>query len=365
MSRYRFELAVPDDDTALRQVLARNPLPGRTVLGIRREPNFFAAAEVEGSFVQVIACRDLETGAIIGIATRSIRDRYHDGVVMPVGYLGSLRIDPEHRGIGLVARGFRFLRELDEDGRAGIYLTSLAKGNTTAARTLLGGRAGLPEYRRIATWISHAVPLFRCRVGHGTVHVQQARADDLPEIIRFLNTVGRQRDFFPVVRDSDFERGGSFRGLRMSDMHLAIRRGKIIGTFALWEQTPFRQIVIEHYPKLLRWLRPFINAAHHVQGLPGLPRTGEVLPCVFGSLFVVAEENAAVAQALVAAASRAYAGPAAVALVGYDARSSLGATLPRSLGGTYETAIHLVSWNQETRRTWDAGRTIHLEEGCL
>jgi hypothetical protein len=151
----------------------------------------------------------------------------------------------------------------------------------------------------------------------------------------------------------------------VADVQLAVRRGKIVGTFSLWNQTPFRQIVVERYPTTLRWLRPFINGAHRVRGLPGLPPSGEVLPCVLGSLFVVAEEDGAVAQSLLAAAARAYAGPAAMALIGHDARSSLGASLPRGLGGTYETAIHLVTWNEGTLRRCAADRPIHLEEGCL
>lgn len=364
-SRYRFELAGPGDDAALRAVLARNPLPGQVRLGFRREPSFFAAAEVEGEFHQTIICRDLATGGIVGLGTRSIRDRHHLGSVLPIGYLGSLRLDRDHRGIGLVARGFRFLRELDGDGRAAVYVTSLAIGNETASRTLLGGRAGLPVYRRIATWLTRGLPLARCRGYDRGFGVRPARPEDLPDIVRFLNAVGRRRDLFAAVAERDFEEGGTFRGLRVEDIHMAVQGGRIVGTFALWDQTAFRQIVVENHPWRLRWLRPILDCAAFFRGLPRLPRPGTPLRCGFGSLFVVEDDRADVARALVAAAARSHADTATVALLGFDARCPLAAAFPRGLGGTYETAIHLVSWNERLLGEWNADHAIHLEQGCL
>ena len=365
MSRYRFELAGPADDAAVRQLLARNPLPGSVELGFRREPSFAAAAEVEGGFRQTIICRELSSGMVVGVGTRSIRDRHHGGRVLPIAYLGSLRLDRDHRGGGLVARGFRFLRELDRDGRAVASFTSLASGNETAARTLLGGRAGLPVYHRLATWLTRALPLARCRGLDGGCDVRPARGGDLPDIVRFLNTVGPRRDLFAAVHESDFEPGGTFRGLRVEDIHLAMRAGRIVGTFALWDQTAFRQIVVERYPWRLRWLRPVLDVAAAWRGLPRLPRPGTPLRCAFGSLFVVADDRADVARSLVAAAARAHAGTATLALLGFDARCPLAAAFPSGIGGTYETAMYLVRWNDAVLREWNTDRAIHVEAGCL
>jgi hypothetical protein len=365
MSRYLFELARPDDDASLRGLIARNPLPGHMTLGFHREPSFFAAGEVEGSFRQTIVCRDLFSGAIIGLGTRSIRDRFHDGAIVPIGYLGSLRLDPDHRRLGLVARGFQFLRELDRDGRSAVSITSLASGNQAAAQTLLGGRAGLPVYRPMATWLTRGLPLVRWRAYAGRTRVQPARPDDLPDMVRFWNTVGPRRDLFAVVRESDFEPGGTFPGLRVEDIQLAVSGGRIVGTFALWDQTAFRQITVEGYSRWLRWLLPVVNTANAWRGLPRLPQPGAPLPCVYGTLFVVADDHADVARSLVAAAARAYAGPAAVAVLGFDARCPLASVFPRGLGGTYETIIYVVSWDDHDLRGWTVDRAIHLEEGCL
>src|SRR5438552_11468240 len=112
MSRYQFDLATEADDADLRRVLAETPMPGRIAVSFRREPSYFAAAEVDGHFRQVVAGRDLDTGRLIGFGSRSIRRVFVNGQPADVGYLSALRLLPEHRNLGLMARGYAFFRKL-------------------------------------------------------------------------------------------------------------------------------------------------------------------------------------------------------------------------------------------------------------
>src|SRR5437016_765840 len=136
MSRYQFELATPGDDADLRHVLAATPMDGRISITFRREPSWFAGGVVDGPFRQVVACRDLQTGRIFGFGCRSIRDVYVNGRPEAVGYLSNLRVLPEYRNRGLVARGYAFFRGLHQDGRVPFYLTTIANGNRTALAIL-------------------------------------------------------------------------------------------------------------------------------------------------------------------------------------------------------------------------------------
>src|SRR5262245_13232067 len=97
MSRYTIELAVPEDDAALRSVMAQTPMEGRISVAFGREPSFFAAAAVEGRFHQVVLGRDRVSQSVIGFGVRSIGERYVNGSPEPVGYLSGLRILPMHR----------------------------------------------------------------------------------------------------------------------------------------------------------------------------------------------------------------------------------------------------------------------------
>ena len=155
---------------------------------------------MDGRFRQVIACRDLRTGRIIGFGCRSFRDVYINGRPEVVGYLSSLRVLPEHRNFGLVARGYAFFRELHGDGRVPFYLTTIAAGNRTALNVLTSGRAGLPVYHPAGTYHTVAVSLPRQqrRTTIGSVAVRPARPEDLPVVLDFVAAVGPRRQFFPA-----------------------------------------------------------------------------------------------------------------------------------------------------------------------
>src|SRR4051812_48326086 len=125
MSRYRFELATPADDADLCRVLAATPMEGRIAVAFRREPSWFAGAVVDGRSRQVVACRALPRGRVTGLGCRSTREVYASGAPASVGYLSGLRVLPEHRNLGLVARGYARLRELHGDARVPFYLTTV------------------------------------------------------------------------------------------------------------------------------------------------------------------------------------------------------------------------------------------------
>ena len=145
MSRFRFELATPEDDQQLRSVLSRTTMPGRFSLALQREPDFFRALAVEGPEIQVIACRDRLTNQIVGLGTRSIRERFVSGQVCRVGYLGSLRLLPEFRSATLVARGYQFFKELAQQDRVAWHFTSITDDNQAAVRLLTSASSGIAD----------------------------------------------------------------------------------------------------------------------------------------------------------------------------------------------------------------------------
>src|SRR5712691_4586351 len=115
MGRFRFELATQADDAELRQILATTPMAGRITVTFRREPSYFHAALVDGTFRQVVICRDSDTNRIAGFGSRSVRDMYVNGQPTPIGYLSMLRGVEQYRNTGLVARGYHYLRHLHGD----------------------------------------------------------------------------------------------------------------------------------------------------------------------------------------------------------------------------------------------------------
>ena len=62
-SRFRIELAGPEDDARLRARMAAERMEGDIAVSFRREPDFFAGCRVQGDATQVVKCTD---GAKIG-----------------------------------------------------------------------------------------------------------------------------------------------------------------------------------------------------------------------------------------------------------------------------------------------------------
>ncbi|MBI1783504.1 hypothetical protein HYR69_00030 [Candidatus Sumerlaeota bacterium] len=376
MSRFQLELATPADDAALRRVLAATPMDGRISLSFRREPSYFDASVVDGRFRQVVVGRDQKAGGeIIGFGSRSVRDVYVNGERISVGYLSALRLLPEYRGWGnLIARGFAHFKSLHNDGRAPLYLTTIAEGNERAIRLLTSGRAGLPTYHFAGLYHTAAIPASSgnralSSTSVAGIVVRSSSVDDLPQILEFVERNGRTRQFFPVYSPEDFfQERGAFKNLHPSELLLAFREGRLIGTFGGWDQCAFRQSVVHAYSGGLRMIRPFYNALAPKLGKPRLPGIGEPFHYLTGALPLVENDDEIVFGALLRAVLRDMDfGGAAYLMLGLHERDPLLPAVRRLRGMTwYTTRLYQVCWEdgEEFRRRLDA-RPPYLELGSL
>jgi len=374
MSRFQIDLATHEDDAALRHVLASTPMEGRISVSFRREPSYFGASVVDGRFRQIGVARDLQAGgAIAGFACRSIRDVYLNGAIASVGYLSNLRALPEYRRRStLVARAFRFLRQLHEDGRALLYLTTIAEGNDTALAVLTRGRAGLPMYHFAGRFHTAAIPLSRkpktVRFRMDSTDVRRAESGDRPLLVDFLQREGSRRQFFPAYRAEDFgDPEGLLRGLRISDVLLAFRQERLVGTLAAWDQRPFRQVVVHAYSRYMRLVRPLHAAWAALSRRAPLPRVGEAFRYLTAALPVVADDDGAVFDALIRALLAAHAGTGNdCLLMGLHEDDPLLDTLRSRRAVWYTTRVYHVCWpdGEGYRATLDE-RPHYLELGSL
>jgi hypothetical protein len=372
MSQFVFELATPDDDAQLRRILAVTPMDGPMSVSLRREPSYFGAAIVEGPFHQTLVARDRETARVAAMGARSVRPLHVNGGPTPVGYLGGLRCLPEYRGLGVVPRGYRFLRELHADGRTSAYLTTIAEGNHAAISLLTSGRAGLPRYHDHGRFVTTAIPLGAVRrltkASHHEVKIRPAEEADLESVLGFWRIVGPRRQFFPAhARDDFFHPASAYRDLRADDLLLAFRGGAIVGTLAAWDQTGFRQIVVERYNGALRFVRLAYNAWAAVRRQPRLPPAGQPLRWLTAALVAIADDEAFVFEALLdrlllRAAARGF----DCLLIGLHELDPLLGRLRRRQAISYHARLYVVCWDDgEAFRQCLDGRPPYLELGCL
>ncbi|MBI3299078.1 MAG: hypothetical protein HYZ75_12995 [Elusimicrobia bacterium] len=349
-------LAGPADDAALRGLLRAMPMGSAVRVGFEREASYFAAARVQGE-VQVGVARGPD-GRVVGMGLRAVAPGFLGGRPADVGYLGDLRLLPEHRGGTLLARGYRFLRELHGDGRASVYATMLVADNAQAAAVLRGGRAGLPVYRDLGLFLTPAVVLGLRPAAPSLpgVSIERGSVERLEDIVASLNAFGRAREFAPRHAPADFLPGGRWLGMRPEDFLLAVRGGRIVGTLARWDQRPFRQTRVHGYAPALDLARRLVRS---------LPAPGGLVPHFYAA-FPSAEEPAVLRLLVDALRREAAGGPELYFILGLHERDPLAAALagiPRVPFSGRLFAVHWEDGAAEAERI--AAGLPYLEAGAL
>ena len=292
MSRFRFSLADERDDAALRQRMAQDVLQGTIAVSFRREPSYFSGAVVQGEQVQIIRCMDRRNNALVGMGARMVLPAWINGEIHQLGYLADLRGDPAYRGGTLLARGYRFLRELHEQQPLPLYYSVILEGNATALESIARGRAGLPCYQPMGRMLTPAIHLDlpRRRLKQSGIRFRQASPENLDEVFAFINRQYARKQLAPVYQPGDLEQG-RLRGLQARDIHLAIRGNELVGVLAAWDQKSFRQTHVECYSPGLARLRPLYNLLSRMTPLKALPEPGARIPYFYLALCAIADDD--------------------------------------------------------------------------
>jgi hypothetical protein len=293
-SEFTFELATPADDEAILRLLRENPVPGSVSVRYERSPSYFHGCDVMGDCHQTLVARHLPSGDIAALAGRSLRRLFINGREETVGYLGQLRVDRRFRSRWLVSGGFRFLRELHEDRRTRGYLTTIIEGNREAEGVLVSrARRHFPTYRPLGRIHTLALHVRSCAASAmDGCQVRRGDETDMDDIVAFLNRHGARRQFFPVCSVADFApETPRTRGFRPEDFRLALRNGRIAGVMGLWDQSSFKQSVVNDYSGFLRRGRTLYNIYSRLRGFRPLPRPGEALSMGYAAFTCIADND--------------------------------------------------------------------------
>ncbi len=298
MSGVSVSLAGPADDAAIRRLMRRQAMPGRITVTFEREPDFSLGCALTGEDCRILVARS-DQGEVIGVACRSLRSVFLNGQEQRLGYLGQLRIDERFRGRWLVSRGFSLLRELHEDTGVPAYLAAIVGGNPEATGVLVEKRRKFfPEFHAVADYRTLAIDVHRPKPAIDcNAQIASAHPDELSDIAGFLQAYGQRRQFFPVW-DEESLRSLAAYGLRPGDFRVARRDGQLVGVVALWDQSAYKQTVIQAYSGWLRAIAPLWNSGASLVGRSPLPRPGQSLRSAYAALICIVEDDAAVFASL-------------------------------------------------------------------
>jgi hypothetical protein len=342
-----YAVAGREAEACVRRLLADTPTDGWIRLSLEREPDAFAAPAVMGRCHGTIIARDTRSGEPVGMCEWSARESYVDGEVQLLAYLGALRVAPPYRHrIRVIKGGFEAVRRLLHGKSATAYaLTAIAAENTAALRLLGANLPGMPRYQALESFSTFALRPRPATAAAG--RVERASARDLPAIAVRLARSYRDTQFAPAWSARDLADPVRCRGLRAEDF-LVVRHGPgLAGCVALWDQSAFKQTIVRGYAGRLGSLRPLVNLAGGIIGLPRLPAVGEPLRQVYLSHLAVEGDDAGLFRALIdAGLAQARGRGFALALTGLASRHPLAAVLKRHYRPReYRALLHLVQWD--------------------
>jgi len=338
--------ANPADDSAIRDLLRREPMPGRIRLTYRREPDFGLGCEIAGDDCRVLVAADEENGTLAGVACRWVRNVYINGQEQRIGYLGQLRINSRYRGRWLISRGFSLLKNWHNEDPLPVYLAAIVEGNLEATGVLVKkGRRGFPRFHRVAEYRTLAIDTTRAKhLLRANVEVSAPGEDEFADLAAFLQAQGRKRQFFQKWTREGLVRLSGF-GLRGEDLRIARRSGEIAGVAALWDQSAYKQTIIDSYSGWLRALAPLYNLVAPGIGRRALPRPGEELCSAYVSLVCIANSDIGVFRVLLrelynlARSRRLH-----YMLIGLDSRDPLLAAAREYSHVLYPSRLYLAEW---------------------
>jgi len=344
-----FEPATADHDAAMRRLLRENPMPGSISISLEREPEFFAAAAVEGPEHQTIVA--IEDGRVVATGSISARQRFINGGPMRVGYLSGLRLDQSCKGRPeIIRRGYDLFRKIHERGGPLIYLSSIIAGNRAALRFLEKGLTGMPTYRFLGELVTliirrshlwkfkHPASRARRMLRNGDFRALHVSHGNIADILEILNRSNREYQFAPVWSASDISADDFWTLYSSFDTP--------VGCAAIWDQRAMKQTVVRGYSGVLKWARPFCNVATRFLGMPRLPEIGSALSHVYVSHLAVTSDQPELTECLVnllRASNRAL--PADYLVIGFDSRDPRLAHLRKVFRAReYVSRIYAVYW---------------------
>lgn len=299
--KYIFRLANIGDDQQIQELFDNNPLPGDISVIFQRRPSYFLGSEIEARESQVMACE--YGGKIIGIISRSLNKLYINGRICTIGYLGSLRVDKQHQGKGILTRGWEYLAKLDADNKAPFYISSIIADNKKAISIFTKSdrnhlRPEFQYYGQYHTYLIHLSRVKKQRADNDVV-IQRGTPEFLDQIVEYVQKKSLKMQFFPYYDRNDFlDDKKYFRDFKIQDFYLALRNAKIVGVVSKWDQSNFKQTIVAEYSKKIKLAKPIWNLFSKLNGSTPLPKPGVMLRYFYIATIVIDDNDADILKLL-------------------------------------------------------------------
>jgi len=219
---------------------------------------------------------------VVGTCAQIIREVYVDGKVKRAAYICGLKKESGHNGFLSAGAGFlrTFIRP-DID----LYYCAVISNNKDAMSKFEKIR-GFMSVKCITAYDTYFVnPKVKTKEIKNSFTFRQASVKDTAAILDFLNTEGRKKDLFPVIRSLD-----GFYNLHIEVFYILEDDHEIKACGALWNTTSYKQLTITKLKGIMKLSRLF-NPVLSLLSFPTLKKENEPYDYPILSFYLSRDEN--------------------------------------------------------------------------
>lgn len=362
MAAVHVSRAGPDDDADIRDLL-RRPMDGMIQLSITREPDASVCSGIEGDRHAMTLVRNELGGELYGMCSRSARRVYWNGEIERVGYISALRAKEGRMRLRRLLTALVDVESTRQSDELPFDLANIVEDNEVARRLFERGLRGVPRIHALTRFTTHLIPTRRRR--KPAAEFTTAHEDQLPAIADCLKRNYARFQFAPIWELDDLKSATLCPNLGAEDFLVREEAGTITACAAIWDQRPFKQIVINGYATWLARVRPLVNLGLLAARQPRLPRAGTELPLAYLSHIAVDDDDTTVFLALLREArSRAAQRGIDYLTLGFAEGHELGRALARHIKGhTYRSLCYAVV--PEGAHPPEMSGIVHVETATL
>lgn len=286
---YHFEIMDQDPQNQLLQCLEQGSFKGNISLLYTRKPRALDSFLKEGRILRVYGC--FKENQLQGFGAAAVNRLWLAGEPQDTAYLFSFRVNVTGaRALAELPRGYGLhFREMETLGVKSCFTTILEE-NGPAIAMLEKNRRSMPEYHylgRVMTLSRRTTRAPRLPIGWSFC---QAKPEDWPELLQFLEEQGRSMDYFPLLSMDDLKTG--LTSPKGEDFYLLRNaQEKILAAGAAWDQRSYKQYIPVAYGGIMKALNPLSSWLFPLFGFPPLPDLNEAMNFYLLSCWAVAENN--------------------------------------------------------------------------
>ena len=241
MDDYNLIKATEEDGIEMLELIESMPSKGKLELLYTRRPNAYTSYMYEKKDADVYLVRD-EENKIAFQASSVVHNYYFENKVIPIGYIGGLRKNPNFKGN---LHWTNLLYKLDKEVlKYHDFYCSILNDNNHAKKVLTKKRENWPNFDIVCEYTTN---IFNSNAVNdkkwdNDYKLEKINKSNIKKVYEFINREGSKYNFFPQIKDLK-----DFPDINIDECYILTNNNEIVAFTTQWNQTNFKQYIVKKY----------------------------------------------------------------------------------------------------------------------